>query len=243
MAKRTWSEEHTVVAHDQAVFSGRALEISSGRGYTYDGRYTLIWRLEHGAWRLASMQWARVPPDSEGFDDIFRSGTGFEKAPNKLLVTTLDKLAPGTALDLMCGQGRNVLYEASHGWKATGIDYSAVGIDQARRSASERKLDVDLVDADLDKTDLGTARYDIVSMLYAGFDPKLVARAQAALKPGGTFVYEYFAAGVGSMEGPPPGALAKLFEGYDIAVDEQVDDVPDWALTRAKLQRFVARKR
>jgi SAM-dependent methyltransferase len=243
IAQRSWSEEHTLVRTDQAVFIGRAAETSSGKGSTFDGRYTLVWRFEHGAWRLASMQWARVAPDSEAFDDIFRSGTGFEKAPNKLLVTTLEQLPPGTALDLMCGQGRNVIYEASRGWKATGIDYSAVGIDQARKSASEHKLDVELVDADLDKTDLGTAKYDLVSMIYAGFDPKLVARAQAALKPGGTFVYEYFAAGVGQMEGPPPGALAKLFDGYDIVLDEQVDDVPDWAFARAKLQRFVARKR
>jgi SAM-dependent methyltransferase len=142
----------------------------------------------------------------------------------------------------MCGQGRNVLYEASRGWKATGIDYSAVGIDQARRSASEHKLDVELVDADLDKTELGVATYGLVSMLYAGFDPKLIAKAQAALKPGGMFVYEYFAAGVGTMGGAKPGELAKLFDGYDIVLDEQVDGVPDWALAHAKLQRFVARK-
>ncbi len=242
IASRTWTEEHTLVTHDQAVFVGRAAEVADGKGYTYDGRYTLVWRIEDGAWKLASLQWARVEPEAAGFDDIYRTGNGFEKAPNKLLATTIDTLAPGAALDLMCGQGRNALYEASRGWKATGIDYSAVGIDQARRSASERKLDVELVDADLDKTELGVAKYDLVSMLYAGFDPKLIAKAQAALAPGGTFVYEYFAAGVGTMEGAKPGELAKLFGGYDIVLDEQVDDVPDWALARAKLQRFVARK-
>ena len=242
MAKRTWSEEHTLVTSHQAVFVGRAAEIADGKGYTYDGRYTLVWRTEHGAWKLASLQWQRVEPEAEGFDDIYRSGNGFEKAPNKLLVQTLETLPPGAALDLMCGQGRNVLYEASRGWRATGIDYSAVGIDQARRAASERKLDVELVDADLDKAELGVAKYDLVSMMYAGADPKLIAKAQTALAPGGTFVYEYFAAGVGTMEGPKPGELAKLFAGYDIVLDQQVDDVPDWALAHAKLQRFVARK-
>ncbi|HEX4451511.1 MAG TPA: methyltransferase domain-containing protein [Kofleriaceae bacterium] len=242
IANRTWSEEHTVVAHDQAVFVGRAAEVSDGKGYTYDGRYTLVWRIENGAWKVASLQWARVEPEAERFDDVYRSGHGFETAPNKLLVSTIEKLPPGTALDLMCGQGRNALYEASRGWRATGIDYSAVGIDQARRAASERKLEVELVDADLDKTALGEAKYDLVSMLYAGADPKLIAKAQAALKPGGTFVYEYFAAGVATMEGAKPGELAKLFDGYDITLDEQVDDVPDWAMAHAKLQRFVARK-
>jgi SAM-dependent methyltransferase len=242
MATRTWSEEHTLVAPDQVVFVGRAAEVADGKGATYDGRYTLVWRSEHGAWKLASLQWSRVSPEAESFDDVYRSGHGFEQAPNKLLVATLDKLQPGAALDLMCGQGRNVLYEASRGWRATGIDYSAVGIDQARRSASDRKLDVELVDADLDKIDLGVAKYDLVSMLYAGADPKLVAKAETALKPGGTFVFEYFAAGVGAMDGPKPGELARSFAGYDIALDEQVDGVPDWALAHAKLQRFVARK-
>ena len=78
-----------LLTSNQAVFVGRAAEVAEGRGYTYDGRYTLVWRLEHGAWKLASLQWQRVQPDVESFDDIYRSGNGFEKAPNKLLVSTL----------------------------------------------------------------------------------------------------------------------------------------------------------
>lgn len=69
-----------------------------------------------------------------------------------------------------------------------------------------------------------------------------MAARSAALKPGGTFVFEYFNSSVG-MDGPAAGVLAKLFAGYEIVEDDIVEDVPDWALDRAKLQRFVAKKR
>jgi len=247
VAERTWTEENVLVTGDQAAFVGHAAERSSGGhgGYTFDGRYTLVWRFVDGAWKLASWTWAAVPEDGEAvrWNRIFKHGTGFEKQPNKLLVETLKTLKPGTALDLASGQGRNVLYEASQGWKATAIDISHEGLEQTRAGAKERGLTVDTIEADLDTAELGTAKYDLVSMLYAGADAKQLAKAKAALKPGGVFVFEYFAAGVGKMEGPAPGELAKAFDGFEILKDEVVEDTPDWAMDRAKLQRFVARKR
>jgi SAM-dependent methyltransferase len=34
-----------------------------------------------------------------------------------------DALAPGHALDVGCGTGANVIYLATHGWQATGVDF------------------------------------------------------------------------------------------------------------------------
>ncbi|HET9992179.1 MAG TPA: hypothetical protein VFQ65_26795, partial [Kofleriaceae bacterium] len=90
-------------------------------------------------------------------------------------------------------------------------------------------------------------KYDLVTMIYAGSDAKTVAKAQQALKPGGTFVCEYFAAtdegGSKGWQGFHRGELAKLFAGYDIVRDEIIDDVPDWGGDKESLVRFVARKR
>jgi hypothetical protein len=47
----------------------------------------------------------------------------------------------------------------------------------------------------------------------------------------------------GQDDGIPPGKLARIFgDGFEILRDDVVDDVPDWAMDRAKLARFVARK-
>ena len=59
------------------------------------------------------------------------------------------------------------------------------------------------------------------------------------------FVLEYFAYAPdnGQDDGIKPGVLAKQFADFEILRDEQVDGTPDWAMSHAKLQRFVARKR
>jgi 2-polyprenyl-3-methyl-5-hydroxy-6-metoxy-1,4-benzoquinol methylase len=247
IVERTWSEEQVFATGTEAVFVGRALERDSTTrgGRSYDGRYTLAWQFENGAWRLALWTWTRAGAavESDAWNDVFKHGTGFETKPNKLLVATVDKLAPGTALDIASGQGRNVLFLASKGWKATGIDFSHEGIEQTRAAAKARGLSVELLEQDVDTADLGTAKYDLISMIYAGSDAKQIVKVQAALKPGGIFVLEYFSASAEGMDGPAPGVLAKAFAGYDILEDDIVDDVPDWALDHAKLQRFVAKKR
>lgn len=248
IAERTWSNEHVFVKGTEAVYIGQAAERSNGGrgGRTYDGRYTLAWHWEDGAWKLALWTWQRAgaTAEHEVWNDVFKHGTGFEKAPNKLLVATASALTPGAALDIASGQGRNVLYLAQTGWKATGVDFSHEGMEQARAAAKTKNLTVDLVEADVDTTDLGTAKYDLVTMLYAGADPKTIAKAQQALRPGGTFVYEFFAASDDNAHGFHKGDLAKLFGGYDIIRDEIVMAEPDWGGGRDEpLVRFIARKR
>ena len=47
-----------------------------------------------------------------------------------------DRLGGDRAIDLGCGSGANVLYLAGHGFDATGVDFSAVAVRQARERAS-----------------------------------------------------------------------------------------------------------
>jgi SAM-dependent methyltransferase len=43
----------------------------------------------------------------------------------------------GRALDLGCGTGTNVIYLAQHGWKAVGVDFSPIAIQQACQKAQD----------------------------------------------------------------------------------------------------------
>jgi SAM-dependent methyltransferase len=45
------------------------------------------------------------------------------------------RLAPGRALDLGCGAGRNSVYLARQGWEVTGIDIIGLAIEKARSKA------------------------------------------------------------------------------------------------------------
>lgn len=55
--------------------------------------------------------------------------------PNPQLVAEAAKLAPGTALDVGCGEGGDVIWLAQQGWTVTGADFSANGLARAARHA------------------------------------------------------------------------------------------------------------
>ena len=57
--------------------------------------------------------------------------------PNAQLVAEVSGLTPGTALDVGCGEGGDVIWLARRGWRATGADFSANGLARAARHAEQ----------------------------------------------------------------------------------------------------------
>lgn len=205
---------------------------------TFQGWNTVVLVPEAGGWKVALWQWTRSGIEGERvrWNDAYRRGTWFTKKPNKLLVETAASRRPGAALVLTMGQGRNALHLASTGWKVTGVDIAEIGVSQAREAAAARGLEIQAVLADIDKYDFGDSTWDMVTMLYAGASRDWITRSKKALRPGGLFVFEFFAEDLGDVE------LAKEFAGWEIVRDEVVTDTADWGKREAELVRFVARK-
>jgi SAM-dependent methyltransferase len=250
-AKRTWSDESVQLRGNDAVFVGKATEVQGGNdikgGYRYVGWYLLQWVRAGDAWKLRLWTWQRGGEASlrDNWNDIYRNDVGFLKEPNKLLVETVKGKRPGTALDIAMGQGRNALYLASQGWKVTGVDIADEGLRMAREEADKRKLPLTTVNTDLDKYDFGVAKWDLVALIYAG-NIAWVEKAKQSVKPGGLIVVEFFAYDEETdvTNGFKQGQLAKtLGDGFDVLRDDLIEDAPDWARDRAKLVRFVARKK
>jgi SAM-dependent methyltransferase len=109
--------------------------------------------------------------------------------PNALLVAELEDLAPGRALDLACGRGRNSVWLAGKGWLVTGVDFSAEGLAKARRLAADRAVEVTWVEADVVTWQLRRASFELVLVTYLHVPgeerSQVLARAQSALAPGG----------------------------------------------------------
>ncbi len=102
------------------------------------------------------------------------------------------KAQPATILDLGCGPGFYASRFAALGHTCTGIDFSPASIVYAR----ERHPDGTYILADLLTADFG-AGYDLVTLIYGelnAFSPdqaaRIVAKAHAALKPGGSLLLE-----------------------------------------------------
>ena len=250
---RSYVDENVHLGPSSAVYIVDSSEhfAANGEGHPehdYDGWNTLVWVKEGAAWKLASWQIANggLAAEREEWNGTYRERPTFDVKPNRLLVDTLKDRGPGTALDLMMGQGRNALYLASKGWTTTGVDLSDEGVRLAREAASKQKLKLEAIVADVDHWDVGQARWDLVTMIYAGTDGVLIERAKAGLRPGGLFVLEAFSAegerapGTG---GAAKGEIAAHFRvGFHILRDETVEDVADWG-TKTKLVRFVAQKK
>ncbi len=86
--------------------------------------------------------------------------------PNQFLVGEVGDLHPGRALDLGCGEGRNAIWLAERGWRVTGVDFSEVGLDKARRLAAECGVEVDWVRADLLEYRPAAGAFDLVIVFY-----------------------------------------------------------------------------
>jgi SAM-dependent methyltransferase len=111
--------------------------------------------------------------------------------PNQFLVQETTDLAPGTALDVACGEGRNAIWLAEQGWRVTGVDFSWVGLAKAAGLAAERGVEVEWVEADLTRWDPPTA-YDLVVVFYLQLPHDLrravLGRLSSAVAPGGTLL-------------------------------------------------------
>ena len=70
-------------------------------------------------------------------------------APNRRFAEEVAGLAPGRALDLACGEGRNAVWLAERGWEVIGVDFSDVALAKATELAANRGVEVDWVVADV----------------------------------------------------------------------------------------------
>ena len=113
---------------------------------------------------------------------------------NATMASVVAELAPGTAIDLGCGEGGDVLWLAEQGWTAHGLDISATAVGRARDEAATRGLDRASFEAvDLDAWE---PEPDSVDLVTASFFQSNVAldrtailrRAMTALRPGGRLV-------------------------------------------------------
>ncbi len=143
--------------------------------------------------------------------------------PNRFLVEEASPLAAGRALDLACGEGRNAIWLAEHGWQATGVDFSDVALEKAARLAAARGVGAEWVRADLLEYVPAPGRYDLVLLFYLQVPTaqrRAVVRAAAAgLAPGGTLlIVAHDSANLTDGYGGPQDASV-LYTAEDLVAD------------------------
>jgi len=130
-------------------------------------------------------------------------------------------LAPGAALDLACGPGRNALYLMEQGWRVTAVDGSAVAIQILRKRAGKENLAMDARVADLERGEfrIEPDAYDLICCCYY-LQRDLFRSIKSGVRPGGL---EIVIVHLRSPDEPPekprrarPGELRNYFEDWEI---------------------------
>ena len=143
--------------------------------------------------------------------------------PSPFLAAEIERiksLAPGPdALDIACGEGRNSIFLARHGFMVVGLDISDSGLAKGRSRAQAMGVDVDFRRVDLDECNIeGT--YDLV-LNFNFLLRELIPSEVVSLKPGGLFLFDTIMASESLLQtrNPAyllrPGELNRIFAPFD----------------------------
>ncbi|MDQ0383893.1 SAM-dependent methyltransferase [Streptomyces sp. DSM 42143] len=139
--------------------------------------------------------------------------------PNDLLVREASDLAPGTALDLGCGEGADAVWLASRGWRVTGVDISGTALERAAGHAAEAGVGDRVV---WERHELGRSfpegSFDLVSAQFlqspVELDQRAVLRdAARAVADGGTLLLVLHAGWPSWQTEPPFDAVFPTLDG------------------------------
>ena len=157
-------------------------------------------------------------------------------SPNPFLLDIASQLAPGLAVDLGCGSGRDSVALAGLGWRVIAVDHLpdalALGEDLARRYLTpEEAARIEWRCADLESGSFVLPRgCDLISMFWYLNRP-LLRSAIGALARGGGLVLETFTAHHREVHGKPrteafvlqPGEVEELVAPLEVRMCQE-----DW---------------
>ena len=129
--------------------------------------------------------------DQEFWNESYKQDAGQSGVPGHFLKNEIENLAPGSAVDLGCGVGDNVLMLAERDWRVTGVDWAEEAINIAQETAREKGLKARFVVADSTNWE-PPHKYDLVITTFAlpGGDAsgQVLATAAKSLATRGTLI-------------------------------------------------------
>jgi 2-polyprenyl-3-methyl-5-hydroxy-6-metoxy-1,4-benzoquinol methylase len=116
--------------------------------------------------------------------------------PNQQIVEHVADLAPGTALEVGCGEGADAIWLAERGWRVSAIDVSTVALARAARQAAEAGTEIaeriDWQQADILSWQPAPRQFDLVTAHFIHVPTlereQLHRRLAEAVRPGGTLL-------------------------------------------------------
>lgn len=200
--------------------------------------------------------------DAKNWDDRYSSTDLVWSAdPNQWVVELTEPMAPGRALDLAAGEGRNAIWLVRRGWTVTAVDFSAVAVERMHRLATA-ELGEDagrLTPVIGDATEPQGSEMDLVLFCYLHLPEdqwrRALSAAVEACAPGGKIVIigharRNLTEGVGGPQNPDilydPEQVTDLLADLPVTIESaeiRTREVPTDAGVRVALDTIVMVRR
>lgn len=135
-------------------------------------------------------------------------------------IERIKRLAPGShALDIACGEGRNSIFLAQHGFRVTALDISDVAIAKGRRRAEKMGMTIDFKCIDLDGYHI-QEQFDLI-VNFNFLLRELIPETVRGLTPGGLLLFDSILESPELLAHHNPdyflrhGELERIFGAYD----------------------------
>jgi tellurite methyltransferase len=171
-----------------------ALRLAAG-GFAFGASSPAAGPIDEESRRSRTQRLMAITGDSDFADDrgawdktYNRKDYVYGKEPDAFLVSQVDKLPKGRALDIAAGEGRHAVYLAKKGFQSEAVDISSVGLRKAQKLAAENGVKIKTVNADLKKYKIAPNSYTVIMNFYY-LQRSLFPQIVAGLKKGGVVVF------------------------------------------------------
>lgn len=138
----------------------------------------------------------------------------FGKEPVDSLKLLAPHLRKGRAMDIAMGEGRNAVFLAGQGFQVDCIDASSVGVEKAKKLATEKSVKIEPKVQNLDFFLMPLMKFDTVVMTYFKPQARFFSEVRRGLVVGGTFLLEAYT--VEHIKANPQHSLEKGATGSGI---------------------------
>lgn len=145
------------------------------------------------------------------------------------VLEAMESLSPGKALDLGCGQGRNALFLAQHGFEVTAVDQNELALEILQSIVEQEDLEMTVGLYDINSANLKQS-YDLIvstvvlMFLQADRIPAIIRNMQDQTNPGG---YNLIVCAMDTEDYPCQVPFSFTFKEGELA-----DYYKDWDLVK-----------
>lgn len=145
------------------------------------------------------------------------------------VLEAMESLSPGKALDLGCGQGRNALFLAQHGFEVTAVDQNELPLEILQSIVEQEDLEMTVGLYDINSANLKQS-YDLIvstvvlMFLQADRIPAIIRNMQDQTNPGG---YNLIVCAMDTEDYPCQVPFSFTFKEGELA-----DYYKDWELIK-----------